>query len=277
MNRLLESLDRQTCPDFELIVVDQNGDDRLDPVLSAHPDLRIRHLRSGAGASRGRNVGLSAYEGDIVAFPDDDCWYPDGLLASVVDWLEKHPDLDGLITGIRSPEGRLMLPKFPPRGGLTDRNSIVRCLMAVNMFMRAKLVKSVGLFREGLGPGSITPYHAGEDLDYGLRALDNGFRVAYEPELTVHHPDLNASGRLRRTNYSYALSVGYVWRVHHFPWYRMVGDLLLRSVSGAAFHLCKGDLRASYAYLIRAAGQFSGYALPPADAPITQPAGNDLR
>jgi glycosyltransferase involved in cell wall biosynthesis len=276
LHRLLASLEAQSYKAFEVIVVDQNKDKRLVDVLAQHNRLNIRHLESGAGASRGRNVGLRDAVGDIIAFPDDDCWYPEHLLASVVDWFEEHTGFDGLVTAIRSPKGRLMLPKFAPRRGPTNRNTVIRCLMAVNMFLRIRLVKAVGLFREGLGPGSTTPYHSGEDLDYGLRASEKG-RLWYEPELTVYHPELNTSIRLGRTNYSYALSVGYIWREHRFPWYRLLGDLMLRSISGAAYHLCKGNLRASYAYLNRAAGQFCGYALPPAEVPMTHTASDDSR
>ena len=58
------------------------------------------------GLSRARNVGLKAVTGEIIAFPDDDCWYPDGLLQKVVAEFRDQTSLDGL-TG-RSEDGKLV-------------------------------------------------------------------------------------------------------------------------------------------------------------------------
>ncbi len=40
-------------------------------------------LRSPRGLSRARNEALPRLEADVVAFPDDDCEYPDDLLERV--------------------------------------------------------------------------------------------------------------------------------------------------------------------------------------------------
>ena len=82
LQKLLKSLDQQTHRDFEIIVVDQNTDDRLLPVLSTFENrMEVRRLISVPGLSRARNVGLGTITGNVVCFPDDDCWYPSDLLA----------------------------------------------------------------------------------------------------------------------------------------------------------------------------------------------------
>src|SRR5215472_5711239 len=83
IDHLLQSLEAQTFKDFEVMVVDQNPDDRLQSVLQSHPVLSFRHLRSAPGLSKARNVGLPHAKDDIIAFPDDDCWYPVQLLADI--------------------------------------------------------------------------------------------------------------------------------------------------------------------------------------------------
>ena len=78
LQRFLESMRTQTRRDFEIIVVDQNDDDRLVPILEQAKGwgLDIRHVRqSEKNLSRARNTGIRLAEGAIVAFPDDDCWY----------------------------------------------------------------------------------------------------------------------------------------------------------------------------------------------------------
>src|SRR5271156_3083099 len=75
--RLVCSLETQTSSDFELIIVDQNPPGALDAIIArASQKLQVRYVRSEPGLSRARNVGIKHHRGAIVAFPDDDCWYP---------------------------------------------------------------------------------------------------------------------------------------------------------------------------------------------------------
>ena len=98
VKKLLDSLVAQTYQDFDVIIVDQNGDDRLVPVLETYSNtLRVRHVQSNtSGKAAANNVGLRVSQGDVVGFPDDDCWYPPQLLATVTDWFHQHPDFGGL-------------------------------------------------------------------------------------------------------------------------------------------------------------------------------------
>src|SRR5688500_3859694 len=83
---LLTSLASGTHRNIELVIVDQGQDyNRLSALLLEPRWFRILHLSSKPGLSRARNLGLAHITGDIVAFPDDDGWYPETLLSSVVE------------------------------------------------------------------------------------------------------------------------------------------------------------------------------------------------
>jgi glycosyltransferase involved in cell wall biosynthesis len=89
---LLESLTQQGFVDYEVILVDQNDDDRVQELMDEFLDrVPLKRTSSPKGASRARNVGLSLASGDIIAFPDDDCWYPRDLLKNVDWWFQTHP------------------------------------------------------------------------------------------------------------------------------------------------------------------------------------------
>ena len=67
-----------------MIVVDQNEDERVAEIVRGRgPELV--HERSQPGLSRARNAGLAHVEAELVAFPDDDCVYPPGLLERVAE------------------------------------------------------------------------------------------------------------------------------------------------------------------------------------------------
>src|SRR5262249_11709918 len=85
LHALFTSLAAQSYRDFEVIVVDQSGDDRLAELVSEYCSVfKLRHVpMQQRGVSRGRNRGLFEIGGEIVAFPDDDCAYPPDVLQRV--------------------------------------------------------------------------------------------------------------------------------------------------------------------------------------------------
>ena len=82
LERFMFHLNQQICRDFELIVVDQNQDNRVELILAPYFDkFPILHIKSNElGASKGRNMGFKYVSGEIIGFPDDDCWYASDLL-----------------------------------------------------------------------------------------------------------------------------------------------------------------------------------------------------
>ena len=264
LERLLASLDAQTYKEFEVIVIDQNTDERLAPVLQGHPTLTIHHLRSDRGAGRARNHGLRIATGEYIAFPDDDCWYPQSLLASVVEWLARNSDFDGLFTTMRDADNQPVGPRWPSMPCEVNRTNVWHIGVFVTVFLRRAVTDSVGFFREDIGVGAATPYQSGEESDFYLRALALGFKLWYEPSLTVHHPNLHSIRRLRAVTYSYALGFGYVMRIHGYSW-REFGLHVVRSFGGTVVSLGSGDLGKAHLYALRAIGQLRGYFWGPRD------------
>jgi GT2 family glycosyltransferase len=264
LDRLLASLEQQSYRDFEVIVIDQNPDNRLVPVLSRHTRLRIEHLRSERGLSRARNVGLRVAQGDIVAIPDDDCWYPRNLLSSVVEWFASHPGFGLLSTALRNAEYKSSGPNLPRASCRCTKSNVWRCAISPTMFMRRSAARAVGGFNEDIGVGARSAYQSGEETDYVLRALELGFEMWYESSLTVHHPPMYSLERLRKTTYPFALGTGCVLRIHGYPLHE-VGAHLIRSLGGAAVSLCQGNLAKAQVYVLRGAGQLVGYVSAPRD------------
>jgi len=264
LDRLLTSLDAQTYRDFEVIIIDQNKDGRLTPVLQKHGGLAIRHLQSERGAGRARNVGLRVAKGDVICFPDDDCWYPALLLESVREWLGGHREFDAVFTIMRDENNQPVGPRWPAGPVLVTKANLWDSTIFVSGFLRRAVTDAVGKFREDIGVGASSAYQSGEESDYFLRALALGFRMWYEPALMVHHPNLHDPKRLREKTYPYALGCGFVFRIHGYSW-REFGRYFVRSIGGAVVSLCKGDIATAEVYLMRAAGQLRGYCCGPRD------------
>lgn len=256
--RLLASLERQTYRDFEVVLVDQNGDDRLRPILKDRANLCIRHLTSRRGLSRARNVALPLVKGDILCFPDDDCWYPDNLLASVVAWFSRHQEFVALFACLRDANGNPVGPRWPNAACLCTKENIWSIAISPSGFLRKSAADRIGSFNENIGVGSDSMYQSGEETDYFLRSLEQGYQMWFEPSFTVHHPSFHSPERLRRTTYSFALGNGYVMRIHSYP-FSYLAYQVSRSLGGVVASLLKADFESTRIYLLRAAGQLRGY------------------
>ncbi|MEZ4503369.1 MAG: glycosyltransferase family A protein [Dehalococcoidia bacterium] len=226
VDRFLASLEAQGVPDLEVLLVDQNEDDRLRPVIEAWRDrLAIRVLTSPRGLSRARNAALPAVRGEVVAFPDDDCEYPPGLLRGVFDRLDALPGLDGVSVRAVDQHGGGSGLRWARRASMLTPGTVLGRHISYGLFLRRDIVERTGAFDESLGVGASTVWGAGEETDFLLRALALGARVRYEPSLTAFHPakddargardDIEAH---RRRLEAYGRGMGRVLRRHLPAW-----------------------------------------------------------
>jgi GT2 family glycosyltransferase len=248
LGRLLASLSRQTHDRFRVLVVDQNEDDRLLPMLARHPGLELVRLRSSRGLSRARNAAVEHLAADVVAFPDDDCEYPDDLLELVGRRFAGRAELDGVSVRAESRDG-CSSPSWECEPATLDAANLWNRGISFGIFLRRELVEGVGRFDEQLGLGAGTPWSSGEEIDFLIRAVARGGRIEYDPSLVVLHEERSHSpDELRALGRRDGASVGYLLRRHRYP-LRTKALMLLRPLGGfvlsearrdrarAAFHL----------------------------------------
>jgi glycosyltransferase involved in cell wall biosynthesis len=237
---LLASLEAQTYREFELIVVDQNSDDRLAPILAPYKDkFPILHLRSERGLSRAKNLGLSYVSNDIIGFPDDDCQYPKDLLEKVARFFTDHPKWDGLTGRSVDEFGNESGGKSAKTAGAVNKYNVWNRGGAYTMFVRASSVEGIR-YDEDMGPGAGTQWGAADDKDYLLQILDSGGSLLYDPTLVLIHPggvppaEFGKKQELRA--YSYMCGEGHAIRKHGLSlWFK--SWYLLKPLGGLVLNL----------------------------------------
>lgn len=97
----LHSIQQQTLPPLEILVVDGNSTDRTAAI--AHACAGVRYLRQpDSGISNAYNFGIGQAQGELIAFLSyDDLWTPDKL-AVQVSYLLAYPDCQYTVCRIRS-------------------------------------------------------------------------------------------------------------------------------------------------------------------------------
>jgi glycosyltransferase involved in cell wall biosynthesis len=258
--RLFETLKLQTCQSFEVIVVDQNPPGYLAEVLTPfRAFFPVQHLRSELGLSRARNVALGLIRGEFVAFPDDDCWYPEDLLESVANALTRHRDWDGLTGMLADPEEGDGFRMFHRTRGKLSFGNLFSRATSVTIFLRRVVVERVGRFDENLGRGTWTGMTAAEESDYLIRALLLNFFIFYSPNLCVFHRawrsgDETQIGRA----FGDRKALGYILRKYRLP-LRLVLHKLIRSIGGIVLFSVRGNLRKTRYHWHAAHGILSGW------------------
>jgi glycosyltransferase involved in cell wall biosynthesis len=257
----LQHLDQQTYRNFELIILDQNAEGILEPFIRCYEEkFPLLHLRSERGLSRARNVGLQHFSGDVVAFPDDDCWYAPDTLESVARALCEHSPCDGL-TGRAVDHGRPAdYMSFSRRSGWLDRKNVWRRGISYSIFLRAGVIRAVGPFDESLGAGSHYGALSGEETDYLIRAIELGFRIYYSADLCIFHPfpAVTYDRQVAKKGYGYSVGFGHVLRKHNYP-ISFVLYYWLRALGGAVISLLTFNFGKSRYHFAVLAGRVLGW------------------
>ncbi|MFN0153781.1 MAG: glycosyltransferase family 2 protein [Gaiella sp.] len=255
---LLESLAVQTHSDFDVVVVDQNADDRVVAELAGFSSLRTSRVQAPRGLSRARNAALPHVAGDVVGFPDDDCEYPPDLLERIASTLGTTAGLMG-VTGRTAERDGGSSPSWPTGGFRISRDNVWNAACSATMFLRRSVIERIGPFDERLGLGAGTATGAGEEIDYLLRAIAAGAWIDYDPSLVVWHPLRDPSPeQLRTLGRRDGATVGYLLRKHRFP-AGTLARMAARPLVGAALGLARCDPPRARYHAATLKGRLRGY------------------
>lgn len=185
--RMLASV-RAQDESVRVVLVARAVDPAVLSALADQPDL-VLAVPHAISLSRARNLALVAAEqrgwltrASYVGFPDDDCWYPRGLLPAVRRRLDAGAACVITDYGSDAPEkvvdSGVGDERLPPA-------RIFRLATSNNSFFRSALFEAGVIFDERLGLGAR--FGSSEDLDVALAAAEHG-PVIYLPTLAVGHP-----------------------------------------------------------------------------------------
>jgi glycosyltransferase involved in cell wall biosynthesis len=178
----LDSVNAQTFPDFETIVVNDGSPDtlELERVLEPYRDRITYICKSNGGLGSARNAGIAVARGSLIAFLDsDDTWDP-SFLQALVEKFQQNPGVDVVYsnslmfsdTRTWTETGMDLYPtneEVTFTGILLQRVWVLGCAM-----VRAETLSKVGGFDPNL--------RYAEDLDLWLRIAHGGGRFAYVRE-----------------------------------------------------------------------------------------------
>lgn len=228
----IDSILAADYPAFEILVVDNSPktpDTRAMVAERFGNDARVRYLcEPTPGASAGRNCGLWASSGEVVAFLDDDVVVDRLWLRSLVLGFQAAPGV-ACVTGMILPaeletQSQVWIEEF---GGF-DKGyeqkifdleeyaqpdplypySVGKFGSGASAAFDPAVLKGIGGFDTALGPA--TPACGGEDIDAFLQIILAGHRLVYEPRSLVRHHHRREYADLRRAVRGYGVGLAAV-------------------------------------------------------------------
>lgn len=163
---------------FEVIVVDDGGQDGTAAALKALGDPRLRcQWIEHAGPAAARNAGARLAQGAVLAFLDSDCLAQPGWLAAGLARLNADPALFGV-------EGRVEPAQAAEATPFTEAVTNLNGgrWLTCDLFVRREGFQALGGFDERF----TEPCR--EDSEFAFRAQAAGLAFAFEPAALVQHP-----------------------------------------------------------------------------------------
>lgn len=104
----IESVVRQTYPNWELLVINDGSTDNTGDVVKSFIDDRIRYFeKANGGVSSARNLGLDKMRGDLFCFLDADDQLPDYSLEARGSKMQAQPETDIMDGGVMIMDGKM--------------------------------------------------------------------------------------------------------------------------------------------------------------------------
>ncbi len=172
IGRTLESVFAQNVPDMDVAVMDGGSTDETVEILKSYGD-RLRFVsEKDEGQADAVNKGVAATDGDVIAWINsDDVHYP-GAYAAVIEYFERHPDVD-VLYGLADHIGvdDEVIEEYPAEAFSFERLKDVCFICQPAAFFRRRAVKRFGALDASL--------QYSLDYEFWLRLAKGGARFAF--------------------------------------------------------------------------------------------------
>lgn len=191
IENILLSLKKQTCQNFDIIIIDDNSTDNSYNIAKKYTKNIIRN-KTKNGPAIARNKGIKHANTEILAFIDADCIATSNWICNILKEFQ-NKNTQVIQGNTRIPKSTFIGDSISALGfpgganagfenmwhvskeGFTDH--ITSCNFATNNEVFAKY----GLFDETF------PLAGAEDTELSYRLSKNGVKIKYCPEVLIFH------------------------------------------------------------------------------------------
>ncbi|KPV91509.1 UDP-Glc:alpha-D-GlcNAc-diphosphoundecaprenol beta-1,3-glucosyltransferase WfgD [Pseudoalteromonas sp. P1-30] len=196
IERTIESINKQTYSNIEIIIVDDGSSDFPELVIEKLSNKNILfHKKLNEGANIARNFGAKLASGKYLAFLDSDDEYLPTHIENGVKLLQSNPNkiVYSQVYAKRSEEVGFIKPK---RAILENENMAEYLLCNKGFVQTSTLLLSKNVFSQITFDPSLK---AGQDTDFAIRAYNLGYHFIMQDSYSVIWDDVYDPIRISST------------------------------------------------------------------------------
>ena len=223
------------------VVDSASSDGSAAMVRSRYPQVNLLASDTNLGFSAGNNLALQHCTGRYALLLNPDTEIVGDALSSMVDYMERHPEIGVLGPQLRYPDGTLQSSRrrFPTLGMAFMESTLLEQWWPNNRWARAyrfadepddviqpvdwvtgacMLVRRKAFERVGLMDEALFMYS--EELDWCRRLAEDEWRVIYYPcAVVIHHEGQSAAQVAAARDIYFHSSKVHYFRKHHGRWH----------------------------------------------------------
>ncbi|MFA9388886.1 MAG: glycosyltransferase family 2 protein [Prolixibacteraceae bacterium] len=203
----LESLQKISYPNFEVIIVDNDSPtDSPDEISLRYPFVKLIKLKKNIGFAGGNNMGIRAAKGELILFINNDTEVEINFLQPLVQQLQRDPSIGMISPKIRffHTPNTIQYAGYTPMNPYTMRQNLIGyrqvdkgqydepgttfAIHGAAMMVPLRVIKEVGLMAE-----IFFLYY--EEHDWCERIKKAGYKIFYEPKSLVYHKESISTGK----------------------------------------------------------------------------------
>ncbi|RXG20451.1 glycosyltransferase family 2 protein [Leeuwenhoekiella aequorea] len=179
----LNSLQQQSYSHFEIIVVNDGGDTRIDSFCK-EKNIKVENIYPNQGSYNARNRGVESARGEILAFLDADIIVSPTWLERGVKGITNYDYLAGDVKIILDQVKSISeYHDYCTAFKIESYMSNLFFGVTANLFVKKKVFDSVGCFDNQL--------RSGGDLEFGNRVHNASLSQIFDASCQVYHPPRN--------------------------------------------------------------------------------------
>jgi hypothetical protein len=199
---LLNSIrEKNNYPSIEIIVVDNGSANYVAGWENTFPDIKFIRSEKNLGFAGGNNLGIKQAGGDYLFFVNNDTEFTPGLVDSLVQTLNEHPEAGMVSPKIRyfDEPDKLQYAGFTPMNYYTARNNCIGQFETDNgqydntsgttgyIHGAAMMLRREAIIKAGLMPENYFLYY--EEMDWCEKVRRAGFTIRLNMQALIYHKE----------------------------------------------------------------------------------------
>ena len=192
---------------MEVIVVDNASNNlEAETIAQRYPQIRVIKSGQNRGFAGGNNIGILAAQGKYVFLINNDTFFKDFKVQTLIDRIESSPKIGIVCPKIRFAwnDNPIQYAGYMPLSKVTVRNSAIgfgeddhgqydTAHPTPYAHGAAMLIRRDAIEKVGLMPECYFLYY--EELDWSMMFSRAGYQIWYEPKCTIYHKESQSTGQ----------------------------------------------------------------------------------